>query len=295
MKPAPPPGAAPVPVPPAAEVISLLAEGESRLRAHGIESARLDAEVLLAHALGVGRGRLAMLLAGGGARRVAEGPRELFRRMLARRCRHEPVAYLVGRREFWSLDLEVTPAVLIPRPETERVVRAALELLPPAGGEAPPVADVGTGSGAIAVALAVERPELRVVGIDISREALAVARRNARRHRVARRVTLVQADLLEPFLHAASDRAARERFLMVVSNPPYLSRGERGSLMPDVARYEPQEALFADEDGMGVVARLVPQAARALEPGGWLVMETTVGRAAATLRLLGGGPWRDVA
>lgn len=280
-------GPAPTPI----TVGTLLAQAEVRLAACGIESARLDAEVLLAHALGVERGRLAAMPAAGGRTAVDEKAAAAFRGLVRRRALREPVAYITGRREFWSLELEVNPAVLIPRPETELLVEEALAALaasapPGSGSRGPRVADVGTGSGAVALALAAERPDAFITATDISREALEVARRNARRHGCDSRVALVQADLLE---------GVPGPFGMVVSNPPYVGLDERESLMPEVRRYEPAPALFAGREGMEVIARLVGQAADHLVPGGWLLMEIASARCAGIVEMIrSAGIWHDL-
>jgi release factor glutamine methyltransferase len=217
------------------------------LQAARVDAPRLDAEVLLAHALGVDRTALWLdpdRLVTGDAVRVF---RDAIRRRTVERT---PVAYLVGRRGFRRLDLEVDPRVLVPRPETEHVVEAALSL--PAGAR---VVDVGTGSGAIALAVKHERPDLEVLATDISPDALDVARANALR--MGFDVTFVEGDLL----------AGIEDVDAVVSNPPYVAAGD--ALMPDVARFEPQAALFAGDDGLAVIRRLVEVPARflALEHG----------------------------
>jgi len=271
----------------APSLVSLLAEGERALATAGSASPRLDAEVLAAHVLGVDRGRLATMQTAPGGGALPPEQEAACRALFARRARLEPVAYIVGSREFWSLDLEVTPDVLIPRPETEILVARALELLPAPGDGPIEVADVGTGSGAVAISLAVERADLRVLAIDASAAALRVAARNASRHGVASRVELIEGDLLAPL-------AGRGRLPIVVSNPPYVSLAEREGLMPDVRDYEPAGALFAGEDGMEAIARLVPQAAHVLSPGGWLLFELSPPRLPAALDLLSrGGVWQD--
>ena len=273
----------------------LLAEGEVRLSACGIEQPRLEAEVMMAHALRVDRGRLAIMLSGGRGEPVGgpivEVPAAVaFRRMVKRRGLREPMAYITGHREFWSLELEVSPAVLIPRPETEILVQEALTVLPDTPGAL--VVDVGTGSGAGAIALAKERPASSVIATDISNEALEVARRNVARHGVASRVRLMRGDLLAPLCRRA---AGDDRFMMVVSNPPYVGVEERASLMPEVRDWEPAEALYAGGQGMEIIERLAPQAAGLLPTEGWLMIEVAAPRASAAVRLLeSSGFWQDV-
>ena len=184
-----------------------------------------------------------------------------FHELLARRSMHEPMQYIVGEQEFYGLSFAVTPDVLIPRPETEHLVEAALALLPldqPAC-----VADVGTGSGAIAVAVAHARPTLHVTALDLSPSALRIAQRNAELHHVDDRIRFLVSDLLE--------RVADTCFDMVVANPPYIAKGE--ILEQQVQDWEPALALFAGPRGTEVYERLIPQARRALLPGGWLVLE----------------------
>jgi release factor glutamine methyltransferase len=221
------------------------------------EGARIDAEVLLAHALERGRAYLyahpERVLGAEGAARLAP--------IVARRARGEPVAYLVGRREFWSLDLAVSRHTLIPRPETERLVAAALERIP---GEAPwRVADLGTGCGAIAIAIAVERPRARVTATDRSAEALAIAARNIARLAPGNvRVGLGDwCEALEP-----------EPFDLIASNPPYVAAEDPHLQAGDVA-FEPREALVAGVDGLLDLTRIARDARRRLRPGGWLVLE----------------------
>jgi len=195
-----------------------------------------------------------------------------------RRARREPVAYIVGRREFYSRDFIVTPAVLIPRPDTEMVVTAALECLENLPAEAL-VVDVGTGSGCLAVTLAVERPAVRVVAIDISQAALHVARGNAERLGTADRVEFRQAS-------AAQDLGLQPH--LIVSNPPYVREAERVTLPPDVMDFEPSTALFAGSDGLDVIRDLVAMADRALAPGGCLVFEIGWDQAEQARRLVDG-------
>lgn len=233
------------------------------LKRHGSESARLDAEVLLAHALGCPRIGLYTSF----DQEPGEPARNQFRDLVRRRAEGEPVAYLVGRREFYSLAFRVSPAVLVPRPETEHLVVALLDLVrqraPAAAAE---ICDVGTGSGIIAVCAAKYLPAARVTAIDSSPEALVVARANAAEHGVAERIQFLEGDLLGPL-------AEGRQFDLVASNPPYVSEPEWGSLAPDVRDFEPRAALVAGPAGTEVIERLIPQAAERLRPGGHLLVE----------------------
>jgi len=233
------------------------------LKDHGSETARLDAEVLLAEALSCRRIELYT--------RFDEQPgddvKAAFRELVRRRAAGEPVAYLVGRREFYSLSFRVTPAVLIPRPETEHLVIALLDLARAREDAGPcAVADVGTGSGVIAVCVARHLAGCRVTAIDSSPAALEVARQNAADHGVAGRIDFIESDLF-----ASVD--GRATFDFVVSNPPYVAEGEFDRLAAEVQRFEPREALLAGPRGTEVIERLVPQAAERLRPGGHLLIE----------------------
>jgi release factor glutamine methyltransferase len=215
----------------------------------------LDAELLLAHALGASRAELAARP----GRALAPAELAALEALAGRRLRGEPVAYLTGRREFWSLDLEVTPAVLLPRPETELVVEMALDAL--AGATRPAVLDLGTGSGAIALAIARERPDAEVTAVDASGEALEVAARNAARLGVVN-VRFLRGDWFGP--------VAGPRFDLVASNPPYLGAGE-----PALAAlvHEPRAALVAGPNGLEALARICGGAPEVLRAGGTLVVE----------------------
>jgi release factor glutamine methyltransferase len=241
-------------------VLELLRRATGHFAARGIETPRLDAELLLASALGLDRLQLYVHF----EKPVVESERAAYRELVRRRAnRREPVAQILGRREFWSLLLEITPEVLVPRPETETLVAAALERLPERDA-ALSVLDVGTGSGAVALALASERPAARVVASDVSPAALELAARNAEALGLAGRLRFAAGDLFEP--------VAGERFDLVVSNPPYLADSERGGLAPELA-HEPSEALFAGPDGLAVLRRLVAGAPACLAPGGVFACE----------------------
>jgi len=257
------------------------------LRASGSRSPRLDAELLLATALGVGRAEL--FRAPERVLTIIEERR--FDGYLVRRQAREPVAYIRGRRAFRGIELEVTPAVLIPRPETETLVDVALEALAavPAGGDAasgaaapglyePVTLDVGTGSGCIALALAAENPFVRLVATDVSEAAVEVARRNAARLGLDGRVDIRVGDLLDDLL-------PRERFDLIVSNPPYIPDAEYRTLEANVRDYEPRLALHGGDDGLDVERRLIPAAAARLRSGGLLAVEVGAGQAAAVRAL----------
>ena len=230
------------------------------LGARDSDSPRLDAEVLLAHVRGCPR--IALYTAFGTP--VSDQERGRFRELVKRRGEGEPVAYLVGSREFFSLPFSVTKDVLVPRPETEGLVVRSIDLCKAAA--APRIIDVGTGSGAIAVTLATRLPKATIVATDISTAAIAVARANAEHHGVANRMTFVQCDLM-------SDPRAAGPWNVNVSNPPYVREDEFEALPRDVRLHEPRTALVSGPTGVEVVERLVAAALTALAPGGWLLVE----------------------
>jgi release factor glutamine methyltransferase len=234
------------------------------LKRHQADSPRLDAEVLLAEARGCQRIQLYTSF----EEIVADDVRAKFRELVRRRAEGTPVAYLVGRREFYSLSFRITPDVLIPRPETEFVVITLLDLVKQQAKSNSPIdiADVGTGSGILAVCAAKHVAACRVTAIDISAAALEVARANVQHHNVAERIELVKGDLL-------SGLPAERRFDFVISNPPYVSESEFAALAREVKDHEPRGALVAGPTGTEVIARLIPQAAERLRDGGWLILE----------------------
>ena len=234
-----------------ADVRTLLVAATARL------GERADAEALLLHVLG----QLRSWLFAHADDVLDTDVQATFEALVARRAAGEPVAYLTGRRGFWTLELEVTPATLIPRPETELLVELALERLP--RDMACRVADLGTGSGAIALAIASERPQAQVVATDASADALAVARRNAQRQGFGN-VRFVQGDWLAPL--------AGERFALIVSNPPYIEAADPHLARGDL-RYEPAAALASGADGLDDIRRIIADAPAHLEAGGWLLFE----------------------
>lgn len=244
-------------------------------------NARRDAETLLLHTLGIPRTTLLAYP----SRILSAGEQAAFEAAITRRYDSEPIQYITGEQEFYGLALKVTPDVLIPRPETELLVEAVLSRLGPDAGRAVGIADVGTGSGAIAIALAVHLPQARVTAVDLSEAALAVARGNAVRHHVADRIQFLRSDLLAGVNPATV-------FDAVVSNPPYVPESDRAMLHPEVRDHEPALALFAGDSGLAVYRRLIPQAERMLKPGGLLALEIGHGQSDAVASLLEG--WSPV-
>jgi release factor glutamine methyltransferase len=219
-------------------------------------------------------------------RRLGKDELARFASLLLRRRRREPLAYVLGSREFWSLDLRISPDVLIPRPETEILVEAAVqasrELRPPAGSP-PVVVDLCTGSGAVAIAMAREIPDAWILATDISPEALRVARANAAAHGVGDRITFLCGDLWQPI------RREREELMgrldMVVANPPYIPSDHLATLMPEV-RWEPRKALDGGRDGLRALRRIIAGAPQPVRPGGFLLLEVGAHQAAEVSRLI---------
>lgn len=241
--------------------------------ARGIGSARLDAELLVARALQMDRVRLYMDL----DRPLVPDELARVRELVARRRKREPIAYILGEREFWGRRFEVGPAVLVPRPDTETLVERALELLP--ADAQGPVLDLCTGSGCIGVTLAAERSALLVDLTDLSPEALTLARKNADDLEVGARVTCHQGDLFAAL-------PERREYPLIVCNPPYIDEAERADLMRDVVDFEPSMALFAEHAGFAIIERLVRDAGGWLCPGGTLLIEVGATQAERTESLL---------
>ncbi|KAA0071152.1 peptide chain release factor N(5)-glutamine methyltransferase [Rhodanobacter sp. T12-5] len=254
------------------DVRSVLADAVMRL------GERADAELLLLHVLQQQRGWLFTH-----ADDVLDmDVQTAFAALVARREKGEPVAYLTGRRGFWTLDLEVSPATLIPRPETELLVELALQRLPPV--TVCSVADLGTGSGAIALAIARERPRAQVIATDASAAALAVAQRNAQRHAIGN-VAFVHGDWLAPL--------AGQYFDLIVSNPPYIEAADPHLTQGDL-RHEPANALASGPDGLDDIRRIVRDARTHLHPGGWLLFEHGWNQGAAARALLAESGYTEV-
>jgi len=272
-------------------VRALLKQGIGRLREAHVPSFTLAAELLLVHVLGRDR----TWLYAHPEEQVSTGDAERFFALIARRANGEPTQHLTRKQEFWGLEFEVTPDVLIPRPETEHVIEVALDRLAVrelrAGrkrtltGEGLQIADVGAGSGCIAIGLAKELPQATIFATDISSAALAVACRNAMRHGVADRVRFLKGNLLDgvpPLLD------------LMVSNPPYISRREASTLMREVRDHEPEIALYGGEEGYELYADLIAQAATHLKPGGILVLELGHNSLPAVQPLLDVSAWTNV-
>jgi release factor glutamine methyltransferase len=244
-----------------------------------VESARIDADVLARHALGWDRARL---LADGRDPMPADVDQR-FSALIERRATREPVAFITGHREFWGLDFDVSPDVLIPRPETELIVEAVCERRG-RREDVGTIADVGTGSGCLAIVLAREFPGARVLAIDISAAALAVAAKNAARHQVGRRVTFIRGDMLDPVLGPVD---------VIISNPPYVPAAVE--LSQDIVRFEPAVALYSGQDGLTLVKRLVTSAQSRLADEGLFVMEFGFGQDEQVQAFALEAGWRDVA
>jgi release factor glutamine methyltransferase len=247
-----------------------LALAATRLRGAGVGDPDLDAELLLRHVLGWDRAAILTR----GRDTLAAGHESRFLALVEERARRRPLQHLTGTQAFWRHEFVVGPAVLVPRPETEVLVEAALGLL--AGVAAPRVIDVGTGSGCIGLSLAAERPDAIVVATDLSADALAIARENASRLGVAGRVRLVRGDLVDAF-------GPGPVFDLVASNPPYVDASEWSDLAPEVRDHDPRSALVPgnDEGVAGLYRRLLAGAARVLRPGGSVVVEVGAGQGAA--------------
>lgn len=262
-------------------VLELLRWTTDYFKRHGIEGARLDAELLLAHALETERLRLYVDF----EKPVLPTERERFRALVRQRAQERvPVSILLGEREFWSLAFKVSKDVLTPRPDTETLVEAALAKCkgPDWKGR---ILDLGTGSGAIALSLAQELPHAELTATDLSQAALQIAAENADRLPQGERVRFLHGDLFGP--------VANERFDLVVSNPPYVARRDAKSLPPELA-HEPEMALYGGEDGLDVIRRLVADAGAHLAPGGWLLIELGPEQAGTVEQLLVGAGFGEV-
>lgn len=236
---------------------SALSWANGLLEEHGSETPRLDAEIILAFALHLGRTALYKDRDQALAPQVYAG----YRGLIERRAQGEPVAYIVGEKEFYGLAFKVNPCVLIPRPETEILVEQAIALAP----KGLTVLEIGVGSGAVLVAILAHRPDLKGIGVDISQEAVRLAKENAILHRVATRISFIVGDALN---------AIAGKFHLIVMNPPYIGCRDAVALKRDVMHYEPEIALFSGNDGLDVIRKVFMHVPENLAPGGRLIMET---------------------
>jgi release factor glutamine methyltransferase len=263
---------------PVIDVKTALADATWQLEEEGIESAPLDAALLLAHVCGIQRETLML----NQSKILNDNDIIAFNAFVARRQQYEPIAYIIGKKEFWSLDFCVTPDTLIPRPDSETLIEAALKRVPSfaENGRAKPITllDIGTGSACLLIALLKELPRAQGVGVDNSKRALQVAIENAKRHEVTDRTQFLESHWCD---------ALNGTFDLIITNPPYVAEGALGTLMPDVVQYEPHTALFAGSDGLDAYRALAPQIAVRLNKGGYAVLEVGQGQAADVAGLLG--------
>jgi release factor glutamine methyltransferase len=251
--------------------LELLRWSMDTLRDHQIANPRLNAELLFATSLNLSREELYARL----HRELKEGEKGALERLIQRRISGEPLQYILGRQEFWSINFKVDSRVLIPRPETELLVEQSLSILSETCLKRIPSAlEIGTGSGAIAIALAKEVKDIFLVATDISRDALVLAKENAKSAGVEHQIEFVNGDLFDPL------RPSRKKkpFDLILSNPPYIIRREISTLAKEVKDYEPTVALDGGEDGLAFYRRIIPEAPGYLQPGGWLLLEVALGQ-----------------
>jgi release factor glutamine methyltransferase len=260
-------------------------EGAAELRAAGVEQERRTAGVLLAHVLGVDRTHLFTR----SDDQVGDSHYEEYLRLIERRVAGEPVQYITGHQEFYRLDFRVTPAVLIPRPETEFLVEQVIKL-PDDSIQSPLIVDVGTGSGCIAVAIAVNVTRARVIATDLSVAALDVARMNAASHGVAGQIEFIQGDLLEPLV----SRHLESSVDVLASNPPYVNEGKPDLIQREVRDWEPREALFGGVDGLDFYRRLLADSPRYVKPRGFIVFEIGFSQLIAVRKMIDESVWKLV-
>jgi release factor glutamine methyltransferase len=255
-------------------------QGREAIRQSGIENPELEASVLLAKAFNIE----ARDIYAHPERQLGPEEVEEFNRLLERRIRREPMAYILGEKEFYSRSFSVTPDVLIPRPETEILVEEALKILE--NFTSPWIIDVGTGSGCIAVTLGCERRDARIFATDISYEALLIARKNSERHGVSQGVSFVRSDLLSCFKDKSFD--------LVVSNPPYVKGSDYVSLDRDIRDYEPEISLLGGEEGIDYIKGIIFQSKRALKKGGWCIIEVGVDQSGRVTEMFEEAGFKDI-
>jgi release factor glutamine methyltransferase len=250
------------------------------LKKKGIDSPRLTSEILLAHQLNIDRVTLYLNYDQPLNERELSG----YRALIKRRLKREPLQYITGTQEFWSLEFVVNPHALIPRPETELLVELAIErlkALPELENHLPNIVDLGTGCGAIAISLAKEIGKTKIWATDISSDALKLARLNAKKHGVADNITFLLGNLWEPLMDLGVT------FDIVLSNPPYIAPEEFDNLSPEVRDYEPRLALDGREEGMHFIEKIISEAPAFMNPGGWIMLEMAPGQTEKALRLIG--------
>jgi release factor glutamine methyltransferase len=257
-------------------VLETLNWANDYLRDYGIENPRLNAELLLACSMGLSREELYVHLHG----KIKERGRRVFKGLIRRRVSGEPLQYILGHQEFWSIDLQVDSRVLIPRPETELLVEEGLSILAKfSSKKVPSVLELGTGSGAIAISLAREARLIFLIATDLSEDALMVANENAKRAGICDKIRFVKGDLLGPF-HSG------ETFDLILSNPPYLSDPEMAGLAREVKDYEPILALSGGEDGLEFYRKLISQAPSYLKREGWFLLEVGINQAGSVSEMI---------
>ena len=281
-------------------VRTALKNGIAQLREADVPSFTLAAELLLLHVLGRNR----TWLYAHPEEIIADAEAQRFLDLIIRHAAGEPTQHLTGKQEFWGLEFEVTPDVLIPRPETEHLIEVALDRLAlgerrlgrpqKSAGASLQIADIGTGSGCIVIALAKELPAANFVATDISPAALAVAQRNASRHAVADRIHFLESNLLQALDSPLATRHSPLSFDLIASNPPYIGRREAPSLPREVRDHEPASALFGGEEGYELYADLIAQSSRHLKPGGILVLELGHNSLLAVQPLLDAKNWTNI-
>ncbi len=283
------------------DIRTTLKQGIAQLRDANVPSFTLAAELLLLHVLGRDR----TWIYSHPEEEISASDAEGYSALILRRANGEPTQHLTGKQEFWGLEFEVTADVLIPRPETEHVIEVALDRLAlrerragrpqKTDGAGLQIADVGTGSGCIAIALAKELPAATILATDISSAALAVALRNATRHNVASRIQFLESNLLDGLLGSPlASRHSPLLFELIASNPPYVGRREAATLMREVREHEPEIALYGGEEGYELYASLIAQAAKHLKPGGILVLELGHNSLPAVQPLLDPTSWTNI-
>lgn len=265
-------------------ILNLIRWTDERFKKEGLATPRLDAEVLLAQTLGVTRVWLYTHF----DQPLERGELARFKKLIQRRMRREPLAYIVGQREFWSLPFKVTPDVLIPRPETEILVAEALRVLsrPEQPERSFRVLEIGTGSGAVSIVLAKELPSASVVATDLSAKALSIAEENAVKFGVRERIIFLKGDLFDPL-------EKEWRFELVITNPPYIPKDQFPSLQPEVRDFEPRTAIDGGRDGLAFYRRALPKVSRFLNPGGWFLAEIGAGQEEEVRRIAERNPELD--